>query len=597
MHSVPSAVWHGIPAPRSEHSDDGTSRSGSVWEGNAYLDSSVHGTTARPRRSDSWRARVAGGGGDGVDIEAIAGIAAVDIALARGEVARIVARQPARRVGRSDTTATATADDDEDDRGGFGRDERLASVTAKNPYRDAIVNALGHLAKDAGGIAWIEVWARDHEDSDELHLQTSWLNRGGRMVAPPALARALRTPAQPCAPGVRLPGTLFALGAGAQAARGSPVHWRPLSELATDPDVQHDDFVRRLEEALPGASACGVVTRDASVMLLMVTMPPERWDVRAPPPPCEGTATAAPMLRAGAEAVAGMLWMGRARLAHVAGRRARAARAWSALRALARTRALRNMVVTAQYTFAAGLLEPERAESSKATDSQRRGGDFGSRPTPPNSPSPAGSSSAARSYLLKVWNKCKGAGGVPMPQDNWEKTAYTFAYVLVTLVAFSAIDEYAVRPRTDGAHTILLGSMGALCTLMYSAPASPLTQPRNVLFGHLAAAVVGAAVNAITADDDDDGVAPSGGAGATRGMPRWVAKAVAPAVAIAALGRMGITHPPAGAVSIIAVSDRTMIELGFRAVYLPVFAMAALSIAFAAVLNNSNSKRQYPMVW
>ena len=190
-----------------------------------------------------------------------------------------------------------------------------------------------------------------------------------------------------------------------------------------------------------------------------------------------------------------------------------------------------------------------------------------------------------RSYVLKVWNKCKGAGGVPMPRDNWEKTAYTFAYVLVTLVAFSAIDEYAVRPRTDGAHTILLGSMGALCTLMYSAPASPLTQPRNVLFGHLAAAVVGAAVNAITADDDNGG------------MPRWVAKAVAPAVAIAALGRMGITHPPAGAVSIIAVSDRTMIELGFRVVYLPVFAMAALSIAFAAVLNNSNSKRQYPMVW
>lgn len=602
MHSVPSAVWHGIPAPRSEHSDDGTSRSGSAWAGNAYLESSVHGTTAGPFRSDSWRARVAGGGGDGVDIEAIAGIAAVDIALARGEVARIVARQPARRVGRSNTdTATATtADDDEDD-----RRERTASVTAKNPYRDAIVNALGHLAKDAGGIAWIEVWARDDEDSDELHLQTSWLNRGGRMVAPPALARALKTPAQPCAPGVRLPGTLFALGTGSPATLGSPVHWRPLAELAANPDVQHDDFVPRLEEALPGASACGVVTRDASVMLLMVTMPPERWDVRAPPPPCEGTATAAPMLRAGAEAVAGMLWMGRARLAHVAGRRARAARAWSALRALARTRALRNMVVTAQYTFAAGLLEPERAESVvKATDSiSGRGGDLGSQKNAPNSPnhSPPLATSAMRSYVLKVWKKCKGAGGVPMPRDNWEKTAYTFAYVFVTLVAFSAFDEYAVRPGTDGAHTILLGSMGALCTLMYSAPASPLTQPRNVLFGHVVAAVVGAAVNAITADDvhDDEGSGGGGTPGATRsfGMPRWMAKAVAPAVAIAALGRMGITHPPAGAVSIIAVSDRTMIELGFRAVYLPAFAMAALSIAFAAVLNNSNSKRQYPMVW
>ena len=251
------------------------------------------------------------------------------------------------------------------------------------------------------------------------------------------------------------------------------------------------------------------------------------------------------------------------------------------------------MVVTAQYTFAAGLLEPERAESSKATDDSRgRGGDFGAQKKSPNSPNSPAATSAMRSYVLKVWNKCKGAGGVPMPRDNWEKTAYTFVYVFVTLVAFSAMDEYAVRRGTDGAHTILLGSMGALCTLMYSAPASPLTQPRNVLFGHVTAAVVGAAVNAITADDGDGGLGS-----ATRGMPRWVAKAVAPAVAIAALGRMGITHPPAGAVSIIAVSDRTMIELGFRAVYLPVFAMAALSIAFAAVLNNSNSKRQYPMVW
>ena len=63
------------------------------------------------------------------------------------------------------------------------------------------------------------------------------------------------------------------------------------------------------------------------------------------------------------------------------------ARAWSALRALARTRALRNMVVTAQYTFAAGLLEPERAESSKATDDSRgRGGDFGAQKKSPNSP-------------------------------------------------------------------------------------------------------------------------------------------------------------------------------------------------------------------
>ena len=60
---------------------------------------------------------------------------------------------------------------------------------------------------------------------------------------------------------------------------------------------------------------------------------------------------------------------------------------------------------------------------------------------------------------------------------------------------------------------------------------------------------------------------------------------------------MGITHPPAGAMAIIAVMDPTMIALGFRGIYLPVFVMAVLSIVLATVLNNSNSKRQYPMFW
>ena len=49
--------------------------------------------------------------------------------------------------------------------------------------------------------------------------------------------------------------------------------------------------------------------------------------------------------------------------------------------------------------------------------------------------------------------------------------------------------------------------------------------------------------------------------------------------------------------AIIAVMDPTMIALGFRGIYLPVFVMAVLSIVLATVLNNSNSKRQYPMFW
>ncbi len=583
-------VWQDIPAPRSEHSDQSryTSRSGSLWGGVAFFDSSVHGTTTR-HRSDSYTERtrrIQNGGHGGIDVEALAGIAAVDIALARGEISRIVARQPARRYIKDDDVE---------------HNEKLASVTAKNPYRDAIVNALGHLAKDAGGIAWIEVWARDDEDSDELHLQTSWLNRGGRMVAKPELARALRQPAMPCAPGVRLPGTLFAEASGSESKLTSPVDWRPLEELASNPDVQQDEHVKRLEEALPWASVAGVVTRDASVMLLMVTMPPERGDVYAPPPPCAGMKTAAPMLRAGAEAVAGMLWMGRARFAHVAGRRLRAKRAWSALRKLARTRMLRNRVIVTQCTFAAGLLEGPKRDEKRQSRASFASDDSWIAKTDPRFHDNIQLTDAERSswserlkerskrmgsYLHKVLNKCKGAGGKPMPRDSDEKTAYTFVYIFITLMVFSSLNRFVVMPGTDDQYTLLLGSMGALCTLMFSAPASPLTQPRNVLFSHMSAGFIGAVVNSCTVENHETG-----------GLPRWVAQAFAPAFTIAVNGRMGITHPPAGAMAIIAVMDPTMIALGFRGIYLPVFVMAVLSIVLATVLNNSNSKRQYPMFW
>ena len=112
------------------------------------------------------------------------------------------------------------------------------------------MNALGHLGKDAGGIAWIEVWARDDEKVDELHLQTSWLNRGGRMVAPPALARAAQNPRRSRAPRASaFPARSSPWVPVLPATLRSPVHWRPLAELAANPDVQHDDF----DEARGGA--------------------------------------------------------------------------------------------------------------------------------------------------------------------------------------------------------------------------------------------------------------------------------------------------------------------------------------------------------
>ena len=194
----------------------------------------------------------------------------------------------------------------------------------------------------------------------------------------------------------------------------------------------------------------------------------------------------------------------------------------------------------------------------------------------------------ATAWSRKFAKKWAGAGAKPMPKDSNEKAMYTLLYVFITLILLSALNKFVVAKETDGEYTIILGSMGALCTLLYSAPNSPLAQPRNVFFGHIVAGLVGAVVNAFTIENDDTSGA---------GVPRWVSQALSPAIAIALLGRMGITHPPAGAVSFIAVSSKLMINLGFRSVLLPLAPMAALSVLLATFLNNTNSKRQYPMVW
>ena len=54
--------------------------------------------------------------------------------------------------------------------------------------------------------------------------------------------------------------------------------------------------------------------------------------------------------------------------------------------------------------------------------------------------------------------------------------------VFVNLLSLSGVDQFMLDV-SDGRRFVLLGSFGALMTLLYSAPASPLVQPRNCVLG------------------------------------------------------------------------------------------------------------------
>ena len=81
----------------------------------------------------------------------------------------------------------------------------------------------------------------------------------------------------------------------------------------------------------------------------------------------------------------------------------------------------------------------------------------------------------------------------------------------------------------------LMAPFGASCVLLFSVPSSPLSQPINVVGGHLLSTLVGFAVLAL--------------------LPvSWLSMALAVGLAISAMAALRITHPPAGADPLVVLA-------------------------------------------
>eukprot|EP01065_Artemidia_motanka_P007893 TRINITY_DN13956_c0_g2_i2.p1 TRINITY_DN13956_c0_g2~~TRINITY_DN13956_c0_g2_i2.p1 ORF type:complete len:356 (+),score=125.00 TRINITY_DN13956_c0_g2_i2:89-1156(+) len=184
-------------------------------------------------------------------------------------------------------------------------------------------------------------------------------------------------------------------------------------------------------------------------------------------------------------------------------------------------------------------------------------------------------------YVVKL----RGVGGTPLAPASWPSTALTFTGVFLTMLAISGINE-SVKEESGGDRFLVIGSLGALNTLLWSAWGSPLSQPKNVLLGHFVSAAIGVIVWYLVGDEHEPVIS------------RWVAIALTPALAIASMAKLGITHPPAGAVSLIFVSGGAVItDLGWVYVALPAVGSAALCVLMAVVINNLSPARQYPNYW
>jgi len=83
---------------------------------------------------------------------------------------------------------------------------------------------------------------------------------------------------------------------------------------------------------------------------------------------------------------------------------------------------------------------------------------------------------------------------------------------------------------------LLMAPFGATCVLLFSVPGSPLSQPANVIGGHLVSTAIGLLLHVL--------------------LPvEWWSLGLAVGLAIAAMAALRVTHPPAGADPLVVFFD------------------------------------------
>jgi CBS-domain-containing membrane protein len=108
---------------------------------------------------------------------------------------------------------------------------------------------------------------------------------------------------------------------------------------------------------------------------------------------------------------------------------------------------------------------------------------------------------------------------------------------------------------------LLIAPMGASCVLLYSAPASPLSQPVNVIGGHVSGALTGLFIGMVL---------PAG----------LLAPAIAVGLTIALMMTLRITHPLAGATALVAAATSQHQGEFFASVLLATVLLVGVTIAW-----------------
>ena len=134
---------------------------------------------------------------------------------------------------------------------------------------------------------------------------------------------------------------------------------------------------------------------------------------------------------------------------------------------------------------------------------------------------------------------------------------------MIAIGVLGAITAYSSTP-------LIMAPFGASCVLLFSVPNSPLSQPANVIGGHVVATLVGLLLRLIFPNE-------------------WWAVAIAVGLAIGLMAALRITHPPAGADPLVVFST----DPGFGFLLFPVLT-GAIALVCVATAFHKLTRTAYP---
>lgn len=167
-----------------------------------------------------------------------------------------------------------------------------------------------------------------------------------------------------------------------------------------------------------------------------------------------------------------------------------------------------------------------------------------------------------------------GSAGIP-PAFTWRQCAWSFTGVILTHAILSRFGLW-IKQQSSGDLSLVLAPLGALTTLQYNLTAAPASQPRNAIFAQIFAITIAILISYIPFTPEN----------------AWFRSALAPAIVIPGMAKLGIIHPPAGAAAIVFSSGKVgWADFGIFLVGV------CMAIVTAVIINNGSDRRQYPTSW